>query len=256
MVAVVDKKTKTTNKKESSITINLCDGNKGGVGKSFLCRALYHWFLNKFDNVCGLESDINSPDFLGIYGEEITLIKFSENEEELDLPNLIFQVACEDKKHTIINLPATAHDAFLLWDKAYGSIDLARDNGANFIKWFVTTGEFDSIKSLEVSLKTLGDRIPHVVVKNQKYSDWDYFDSQTELQDLIKAKGCPVIELPKLPVRIASFILQKRLKLSDALTYKADRALGESYGIAEKAAVTNFLKRSGAQFDKAWEELS
>lgn len=254
-ITTAEKKAKTTKVNNNFISINLCDGNKGGVGKSFLCRALYHWFNSKFDSVCGLESDTNSPDFIGVYGDSIQVIKFSENEDEQGLPNLIFQVACEDRKHTVINLPATADTAFKKWNQAYGSTALALENGARFIKWFVVTGEYDSLKSLEVSLKSLGSEISHVIVRNQKYSDWDYYDSQADLQALIKANNCPVIDLPKMPVRIASFLLQKRLPLAAALEYKADRDQGESFGIAERAAVSQFLKKSAEQFEIAWSEL-
>ena len=252
MVATPEKKSaKSTKKSDDFISINLCDGNKGGVGKSFLCRALYHWFSNQFEHVCGLEADLNSPDFVGIYADHIECIKFSENEAEQDAPNLIFEVALEERRHTIINLPATAHAPFSQWLNAYGGLTLAKQHQGKFVKWFVTTGEYDSIMSLIVSLKTFGHDIPHVVVKNQKYSDWDYFEGHAELQELIKGNHCPVIELPKLPVRIASFILQKRLTLEAAASYRGDRAEGEVYTMAERAAVQQFLTRSGEQFERA-----
>lgn len=256
MIAVSNKKnTKKTDNKESFISINLCDGNKGGVGKSFLCRALYHWFLNKFDNVCGFEADLNSPDFSRIY-DGISLIKFTENDAQQASPNIIVDIACEDKKHVVVNLPAGAYIPFLKWEETYNSISLVNKNGGRFIKWFVNTGEFDSIKPLEVSLKKLGDSIPHVVVNNKKYTDWAYFESQKSLHKLIAEKNCVVIDLPKMPPRVSSFILEKSLKLSDAAVYKADRSIGENFGMSEREAVRRFIEQSGEQFDNAWEQLS
>lgn len=227
----------------AKILICFCDGNKGGVGKSFFCRTLYHVLKTSGLSIKGLEADINSPDFAGIYGAEIEPIQFSEDEQKLDLPNAIFDIALEEKQNIVVNLPATVHEAFRRWVEAYNVISLLARNDCKLVKFFVTTGEFDSIQSLKVSLNQFPE-IQHVIVKNQKYSDWDFFETEKEVQQLIQKSNSPVIELPRLPVRIASFLLQKRMSFAAALEYRGDRAAGERYGLPEREAVRSFLEKA------------
>lgn len=164
--------------------IHLADGNKGGVGKSFLCRTLYQWFLDKKVDAIGIEADINSPDFKGIY-RDVGVAQFSEDEALGARANTILNTTVERASHCIVNLPATVHESFRRWIDNYDVITLSKENNIQLFKWFVITGEFDSLKSLEVSLDTFGNDIPHVVVCNQKYSEWEFFENADSIQSAI-----------------------------------------------------------------------
>jgi hypothetical protein len=49
------------------LTLSFVGGSKGGVGKSFFCRALYEYHFARLLKVVGFEGDIRTPDFAGIY---------------------------------------------------------------------------------------------------------------------------------------------------------------------------------------------
>ena len=237
--------TKQSDRKQSQSTplstrnrIHLADGNKGGVGKSFFCRTLYQWFLDHQVPVVGVEADVNSPDFRGLYAE-VTGAQFSEDEQTGARANPIVQVAVDANRDVVVNLPATVHEAFRGWLSAYDIVNLARDNNIELVKWFVVTGEFDSLKSLEISLKTFGECIPHVVVRNRKYSEWEFFEEADELQGLIRKTRTPVIDLPKLPLRVASTLLQQRLTFEAGKSHR-----GRRFGIVEQAAVKKYLREA------------
>ena len=224
--------------------IHFADGNKGGVGKSFFCRTLYQCLLEKNIPVIGFEADIDSPDFKGIYQQDVKMAQFSENEELGARANGIMNAAVGGQENAVVNLPATVHEAFKRWLSDYGILELANDNQIELVKWFVVTGEYDSLNSLKISLDTFGKQIPHVVVKNQKYTDWIFFDEFQELQTLIQETDSKVIDLPKLPARVASTLLQERLSFELGKSYN-----GKSFGIVEQAAVKGYLRSAYAQFE-------
>ena len=234
--------------------IFMCDGNKGGVGKSFFARALFHYLNSKKIPIIGVEADPGSPDFKRILGGDIRVIEFVEDDSRMDSPNLLFELL-EDQKHSVVNLRAACHRSFCKWIEEYDILSVLRQCDARMIKFFVTSGEFDSLASLQSSLSKFGGKIPHVIVKNMKYGDWEYYEEHREIQTLIKTHQCPVIELPKMPTRIASFQLQKRLSLAASLTYKGDRSKGERFGVVEKSAVSKFIKDFAVQMDRVWGQL-
>ncbi|MEO0373970.1 MAG: hypothetical protein AAF329_04955 [Cyanobacteria bacterium P01_A01_bin.17] len=234
---------KAAAKPGSKHRIHFADGNKGGVGKSFLCRTLYQWFKDKAVPVIGIEADVNSPDFVGIYGD-VKPSQFSEDERLGARANSIVNTVVEAGCDGLVNLPATVYEAFRIWLKDYDIVNLAEEKDIELVKWFVVTGEFDSLKSLEISLETFDRRIPHVVVKNLKYADWDFFEQATAVQKLIKDTKTPVIELPKLPVRVASTLLQERLTFEQAIGHT-----GKGFGIVEQAAVRRYLKEAYGAFE-------
>jgi hypothetical protein len=234
---------KTVQPHSEKLRIHFADGNKGGVGKSFLARTLYQYCLDASLPVIGVEADINSPDFKGIY-PEAAVSRFSEDEILLNQANDIFNWAIEEQKTLVVNLPATVHKAFRLWLNNYGILDLAKTAELEMVKWFVCTGEYDSMKSLGVSLKTLGAAIPHIVVKNLKYSEWGFFDGDAETQELIQQYHCPVIALPKLPLQIANTLLQQRLTFDAALKHH-----GPGFGIVQQSAVRGYLRQAYAAFE-------
>lgn len=222
--------------------IHFADGNKGGVGKSFLARTLYQCLLDRGVPVIGVEADIDSPDFRGIY-KDVEVVRFSEDEAAGEQANCIANWAIDEQKSIVVNLPATVHKPFSTWLKQYHILDLLQTVDIEMVKWFVCTGEYDSMKSLGNSLQTWGDRIPHVVVKNLKYSDWGFFDTDAEMQGLLKQYGCPVIELPKLPQAIASRMLQQRLTFEAAQSYR-----DKGFGLIQQVTVKSYLKDAAEAF--------
>jgi hypothetical protein len=224
----------------SSLFINFSTGGKGGVGKSFFCRLLYQYYLDNTFPVEGFEGDVRTPDFAGIYQEIKQAgngVHFSEDESQATAPNAILNAVIRHKVNAVVNLPAAVDLAFKTWLEVSPVLELADANHIQLVNWFVVTGEFDSTQCLQVSLKQFGGTIPHVVVKNKKFKDWSYFDSDKETQNLIREYNCKVIDLPSLNVMIAGTILKKRLRYDEALVYQ-----GENYEITEQSTVRSLLR--------------
>ena len=227
--------------------LHMIGGTKGGIGKSTFCRVLYQYHLDKGIPVAGFEGDTRTPDFAGFYKEIIesdNIVRFSEDEAQVLEPNALVNKILEDKVNVVVNLPASVDIALKLWLDSSHIINIAKAQNIQLTQWFVVTGEYDSTQSLRTSLTTFGQDIPHVVIKNQKYSDWSFFDSDKEIQQLIADCNCKVIQFPKLNVRLAGTILQNRLTYQDATRFTA-----KGFGLIEQQTVQGFLNEAYAAIE-------
>lgn len=59
-------------------TIHLVDGEKGGVGKSFVTRAMIQYGLDRDLPFVAVETDRSNPDVAGIYDDLCKYAVFSE----------------------------------------------------------------------------------------------------------------------------------------------------------------------------------
>ncbi|HEY9882435.1 MAG TPA: hypothetical protein V6C98_02385 [Thermosynechococcaceae cyanobacterium] len=217
------------------------------------------WHLGKLgnkDDVLGFDCDAeDTPDFYGCYKNyaEVITSRFSDDRDNNTAANDIFNRAVAGKKNIIVNMPATAHQSFQQWLRSNGVVQLAQEHRVQLVIWFVTSGEYDSIKPLEISIKEFLD-IPHVIVKNQKYRDWEYFDQLETLKELIEQHQCKQMELPYLYTSYASRILANRLSFGAA--YKPDTQIVEpgkepvEFFILERQNVWEYMKGSYAAFEE------
>ncbi|MEO0374266.1 MAG: hypothetical protein AAF329_06460 [Cyanobacteria bacterium P01_A01_bin.17] len=238
---------KTTSGENSTLLsyIHFADGNKGGVGKSFVARTLYQWFIDHQVPVIGFDTDPeDNPDFSDIY-PDIARTVFSETQSQEDAANVIVNQAAMTHQPVVVNLPARAHHPFQAWLAKFDILTLAAEQRIGLVKWFVTTGEADSLRSLVNSLRACGTAVPHIVVRNRKYDDWSFYNEADEVLALIQATHSQVIDLPRLPARLASTILNQRLTYDQARTYQ-----GKSYGITEQAGVRKFLAQAYGEFER------
>jgi hypothetical protein len=231
----------------ATFIISFSGGSKGGVGKSFFCRALYEYHKARRLPVAGFEGNIRTPDFAGIYTEikaAGNVVHFSEDENQAIEPNVLLNTAVRQQTNVVVNMAASVEPAFQVWLNATPVLKIAQQKQIRLLNWFVCSGEYDSNEALKASLKQFGAFIPHVVVKNRKFPDWSLFDSDAELHQLVKQYGCKTINFPRLNVRIAGKVLQKRLTYTDALTYTDDE-----FDFTEQSAIESFLNETYAEID-------
>jgi CO dehydrogenase nickel-insertion accessory protein CooC1 len=132
-------------------TIHLIDGEKGGVGKSFVTRAMIQYRLDKNLPFVAVETDRSNPDVAGVYKEICKYAFFSEDEKEADKADRIFEYAM--KKPVIVSLPSQVHRTIKIWMDRNQLLQLGSEYGVDFCKWFVCNGEYDSVKLFLASLK-------------------------------------------------------------------------------------------------------
>ena len=222
-------------------TIHLIDGEKGGVGKSFIARTMIQYGLDRDLSFVAVESDRSNPDVSRVYKDICKFAVFSEDEKQADKADRIFEYAIE--KPVIVSLPSQVERAVQGWINRNELLKFGEQHGVDFCKWFISNGEYDSLRLFQASINHYGNQITHILVRNFGLCDeWSQVDEDESLQKLIKKYKVIVIDFPKLGHRERYLINQKQLRFDDATKSKELTILG-------KQRVVNFLKAAYAAFD-------
>ncbi len=230
--------------------IHLIDGEKGGVGKSFIARTMIQYGLDRNLPFVAVESDRSNPDVSRVYRDICKFAVFSEDEKQADKADRIFEMAMEQP--VIVSLPSQVNRAVTDWINRNQLLELSSKYDVSFCKWFVSNGEYDSLRLFQASLKHYENQITHILVRNFGLCDeWSQVDEDESLQKLIKRYKVKVIDFPKLGHRERYLINQKQLRFDDATESKELTILG-------KQRVVNFLKSAYSAFDSTgvWSEES
>ena len=224
-------------------TIHLIDGEKGGVGKSFVARTMIQYALDKDFPFTAVETDRSNPDVAGVYKDICQYAVLTEDEKQADKADRIFEMGLE--KDVIVSLPSQVHRAMKSWIEKNQLLELSNEYGVSFCKWFVCNGEYDSIRLFLASLNCYEKRMKHILVRNLGLcDDWSPIDEDSSVQKLIKKYRVSVIDFPKLGHKERYKINQNRLRFDEASEYK-------DFGVLDRQRVVNFLKAAYTAFDSA-----
>lgn len=221
--------------------IHLIDGEKGGVGKSFIARTMIQYGLDRDLPFVAVESDRSNPDVSRVYKNVCKFAVFSEDEKQADKADRIFEYAIE--KPVIVSLPSQVERAVQTWIDRNELLKFGDEHGVSFCKWFISNGEYDSLRLFQASINHYGSQITHILVRNFGLCDeWSQVDDDESLTKLIKKYKVKVIDFPKLGHRERYLINRHQLRFDDATKSKELTILG-------KQRVVNFLKGAYSAFD-------
>ncbi|MEM8610661.1 MAG: hypothetical protein AAGF93_01490 [Cyanobacteria bacterium P01_H01_bin.105] len=224
-------------------TIHLFNGEKGGVGKSFVCRAACQYLLDNNIDYILVESDRSNPDARRAYGEatDCKVAILSESEKHEDAANTIYNAAIQ--KPVLVNLPAQILPAFKLWIEANGILELAEEDGITFVNWFLTNGSWDSL-NLFKRYVSLFPSMRHIPVKNLGLTeDFSGLDEDEELQALLEEKQLTVMEFP----RFHGAATKNRID-AQSLTFGEAR-IYEGFSSIDRRRVKTFLDKAYRCFE-------
>ncbi len=229
-------------------TIHFVDGEKGGVGKSFVARTMIQYGLDKNLPFAAVETDRSNPDVAGSIKIYVIMRSLLRMRKLADKADRIFEMAIE--KPVIVSLPSQVHRAVKFWIDRNQLLKLGGEHGVSFCKWFVCNGEYDSIKLFVSSLFCYENRMLHILVRNLGLcDDWEPIEEDKSVQKLIEKYDVKVIDFPKLGYKERYIINQKRLRFDEAREYK-------EFGVLGKQRVVNFLKEAYTAFEsvEVWDE--
>lgn len=230
--------------------IHLIDGEKGGVGKSFVARTIIQYALDRDLSFVAVETDRSNPDVSRVYKDLCQFAILSEDEKQADKADRIFEYATEEP--VIVSLPSQVERAVQSWIERNELLKFGDQHGVSFCKWFISNGEYDSLRLFQASVNHYGNQITHILVRNFGLCDeWSQVDDDESLQKLIKKYKVKVIDFPKLGHRERYLINRHQLRFDDATKSKELTILG-------KQRVVNFLKGAYSAFDSTgvWSEES
>ena len=220
-------------------SIHMFDGDKGGVGKSYCSNTCIQYFLDKNIPFIPVEADRYNPDVANRYPHlKFQLAVFSDDERQTKADE-IRDLAIE--KPVIISLPSQVGKPLNSWLET-ALLDAAEYN-VKFVRWFVTSGTFESLNLFQIALSCHGKNFPHVLVKNHGVgSDWSELEEMPELTHLMKECEVKVIDFPKMPWR-ESNIIQK-----NNWTFAYARESHELHSM-QRTRIKLFLQKAYAAFE-------
>lgn len=193
------KKDSKSNSKKTKRILWFISGEKGGVGKSVCAKLMISYFDKNNIPVVPVECDRSNPDLLAVYGKDrCQLTFFSENEYKQNAADKITELAIDDKKSLVVSLPAQAYNPWKGWIDRSGLVDLCAEDDIQVVNFFVSNGFPFSLNQFEITVSQMGDRIPHILVKNLRFREqWEpVFEKRERLRALLESPGFKQMDLP------------------------------------------------------------
>ncbi|NEP76307.1 MAG: hypothetical protein F6K29_33110, partial [Okeania sp. SIO2G5] len=200
----------------------LVGGIKGGVGKSLVSRSFVDYMIEHEYPYFLVDADSEIRDVKKYY-PEAQVITFSDDPKRMLEPDWIVSQAIAHPGHTlIVNLPGNAYEPLKQWLQVQmpkeakpvedGQPELAPDRAESlkaeagfpqFLHLFVTDGSWSSTQMFRKSIRDLGDRIPHVLVRNngsnRSASGWSHVDENLPgLAEMLKEFHVLDMEFPDI----------------------------------------------------------
>ena len=175
-------------------------GEKGGVGKSFVCCSAIEYMQAKQIDFIVFDTDRSNPDVLRLYklaaGCRPAIL--SEAEKYEVAAGTIYNAALNEKKPVLVNLGAASFRSLKLWIEKNYVLRSAKLNGITFYNWFVSNGGSDSLRQFQEALDYFGDSVQHVFVRNFGITDdWSALDEDKKLRARMKKGGVIEIDFPR-----------------------------------------------------------
>jgi len=225
--------------------IHLFGGEKGGVGKSFVCRTAVQYHLDRGIEFALYDADRCNADVNRIYSEVgCQKIILSENRKHQDEGIPAYLDAID--KPTLINLPAQIIDSFQNWFEKNDLSEMAKEDEIEIYLWFVCNGQTDSIALLSEYFSRFKSKVKYVLVKNQGVcEDWQSLDINEHVQKKISKFKVTVINFPEL---YGDNTVDKIDK--ESLTFGQAKS-DSNISLFDRRRVSTFLKKAYEVFDSS-----
>ncbi|MEO1299345.1 MAG: hypothetical protein AAFW75_26955 [Cyanobacteria bacterium J06636_16] len=220
--------------------VHFFDGDKGGVGKSFCCKAFIQYLIDQDISFVPVEADRYNPDVATRYSQlPFQFAIFSDDAQQTRADEI---VELAKDKTVVISLPSQVGKPLNLWlDDA---IETSARYQIQFVRWFVSSGAYESLELFYVALKKHGTDVPFVLVRNFGVGEeWDVRQIEG-LPELMKKLKVKAIDFPKLPIKERNLLDKNNLSLGESRTSDLFKNLSMSRDRIEK-----FLRKTYRAFD-------
>ena len=226
-------------------TIHLVGGEKGGIGKSVLARILVQYCIDRELPFKAFDGDLSHGALMRYYAEFTEPVDIRQFESA----DVIMETAMDSDCDIIVDLPAQASFTIDRWMLETGLMEFCKEASIGLILWHLLDDGTDSVRLLEKTLKTYGDGLSYVLVRNYgRGSDFSYFD-----ESAARAKagllGARIIDLPGLHAGAMRKIDRIDASLWAAANNK-DVAMGPTLGLMERQRVRVWLNNAYKTLDE------
>lgn len=182
------------------IPIHWLGGEKGGMGKSFVCQAAIEYHLARKIPALFFDTDRSNPDVLRVY-KEVAGVRpaiLSEAEKYEVAASTIYNAALNEQLPVLVNLGAASFRSLKIWIEKNYVFRSAKLNDISFYNWFVSDGSSASLQLFQQSLDYFGDRVRHVFVENYGMTErWGQIPEYEALTHRMEKENVMVVEFPR-----------------------------------------------------------
>lgn len=230
------------------MAIHIIDGEKGGVGKSWVAYCLSEFLLARHIQFSLLAADRSNPTatskyedkakYAELYDDIIGYVEFSQKESKIDDPDILLELALE--RLVVIDLPAQVQAPLTNWIEQKDIFSVSEKNQIEWVRWFVCNGRKESIDLLKRSADFYKPA-KTIVVRNYGLCDsWELFDGS--LHKTIEQYQMSVIDFPKLSDNKSILLDSNNWRFEEAI------ALGD-LGLVGKSDIHRYIQAVFAKFE-------
>lgn len=230
-------------------SLNFVGGEKGGVGKSVVSRALAQYYIDHQKPFTGFDTDRSHASFRRFYADYASRV-IVDAYEGLDLIVSDFEEATDRAagKNVIVDLAAQTAQPIARWIKDSDLLTLLDEMNVKVNFWHVADGGKDSTDLLGRLMDTYGDSTQYIVVRNLgRGGDFSLLDHSSELKRAIDL-GAQVITIPELHETSMRKIDAQNASFWAAIN---NRQGADALGLLERQRVKSWLKNIYTAFDCA-----
>ncbi|MFT3990420.1 MAG: hypothetical protein QM680_03315 [Luteolibacter sp.] len=225
--------------------VHLIGGEKGGVGKSVVARALAQYCIDHDIPLQGFDSDRSHGSFQRFY-EDYTRHVVLEDFESLD--QLAETSLRGDGVQVVVDLAAQSSKSLRKWMEDTGVFELFRDAGVKVNCWHVLDDGRDSLDMLGRLLDEFKEEVNYVIALNHgrgaKFGA--FHDSPFKARAL--ELGAKIIEIPKLHESSMRQVDHTNSSFWAATNAAADGS--QLLGILERQRVKVWLRKLYSELDQ------
>mgnify|MGYP002654191581 CR=1 FL=1 len=227
-------------------SILLIGGEKGGVGKSLVSRALAQYFIDHSMPFVGFDTDRSHGALMRFYADYASPILIDRYEA---LDHIVETAVEHPGIRVLVDLAAQTHAPLVAWMDDSGVLDLAPENALRITYWHVMDTGRDSVDLLRQVLERFHDRLNYVVVRNQlRGNDFSNLE-KSGLLDRLSDLGGRVVEIKQLH----QSVIQK-IDARDSSFWAAKQSgaeFGAGLGLMERQRLKTWINNVFAEFDAA-----
>jgi len=223
-------------------------GDKGGVGKSHVARALLDWLMASGRNVSAFDTDKTNSTLFRFYSTT-NVVQQLDVDQVADLDDLLTRLETHSKSGSdeilLVDCAARTLNSLLRWMRDIGFEGLKAELGFKMTLAFVIGPELDCVSILKDVIDDFGSMVEYVIIKNLgKGTNFTLYDESNTRRILREKLEASEIMLPALLEKTNLLLDRKSLAYASAID-------SEELQIADRSRIRSYRGRLAETFHEA-----
>lgn len=231
--------------------IHFVGGEKGGIGKSVLARALSQYFLDQALPYTGMDADQSHATLTRFYPEYTQAV----NVDHFESIDQLMELALASEQHIVVDLPAQSQRFLDRWFDENGVLEMCEEMNIPLLYWYLVDDSRDSVQLLSGFLQKYQASLTCITVKNQgRGTDFSELEALPAFAENQLTSKLYQIALPTLHAAT----LHSTDKLNFSFWAAANlKETGPHLSMMERQRTRVWLKKTYSLFDEvfAWAGL-